>query len=181
MDKKIITGEKSLLLGDSINKAIENNQIAKTYLEKRNKAMTSDTPDIDILHNGVLVRAVQPFMEEFSGGVLINRLDVSTAMAQRLDAMTHNVDEIQEILLIGSFVEESNNNKIIPGRFAKINFNRFKTVRPGKLQGHTDVIYEVPVIEIQGNSYLLIDSRDIEYVIKKENLEKKYYEPIKTE
>lgn len=172
---------KDIVLDQNTNTAIENNQIAKTYLEKRNQSITSPIPKIELLHNNILVRAVQPYMEEFSGGVLINRLDVSSQLADKLEAMTYNVDDIQEILLIGNYVEATDNNKILPGKFAKINFNRFKTVKSGRNQGHTDVIYEVPVVEFDGNKYLLIDSRDIEYLINKEDLDSKHYEPIKVD
>lgn len=171
---EIITNTTGLILDTQAERAMKNNTKLKNYKESRQKRINAPTPEIEVLHSTVLVRAVQPDIAESKSGIIINQYDISDSHALMLEAMTDNVDDIQEILLIGDYVEKTENNKILPGKYAKIDFNRFKTIKAGHNVGHTDVIYQVPTVEFEDNIYMLIDSRDIMYVMNKE-----YYERIK--
>ena len=113
-------------------------------------------------------------MIEKQNGILVNKVIMSHDLAEKMEDMTYNADDIQEILLVGNYVEE-NTPRIKPGKFAKIDYGRFKTVRNGKNQGHTDVVYMIPVVEFNNDLFLLIDSRDIQYVIEKDNVDKRHY------
>ena len=165
---------KDLVLPDNVSKAMTENTLVKNYKSKREKLINSEAPKIELLHNNVLVRAVTPYMIEKQNGILVNKVIMSHDLAEKMEDMTYNADDIQEILLVGNYVEE-NTPRIKPGKFAKIDYGRFKTVRNGKNQGHTDVVYMIPVVEFNNDLFLLIDSRDIQYVIEKDNVDKRHY------
>lgn len=148
----------------------ETSHQVKSYKDNRIKALSAPTPGIEVLHNNVLVRAVGPYIKTKQNGIIVNKLFLSPQLESIFDDMSYPVDDVQEILLIGDYVSSNKESKVRPGMYAKIDFGRFKTVRNGKNMGHTDVFYNIPVESFDGHDYMLIDMRDIRYVMYAESV-----------
>ena len=124
----------------------------------------SPVPEIDLLHSQILVRATPPEIIRTSGsGLIINQV--------KLDKMSQNVSDEQEILAVGQFIldngSESKKEKLKPGRYVKIDFRRFKTLRDNHQAGIVETFYDIPVFTINNHKYIVIDERDILWVFDK--------------
>lgn len=133
----------------------------------------SPVPEVDLLHSQVLVRATPPEIIRSSGsGLIINQVKLDDYLTQdKLDKMSQNVSDEQEILAVGQFIldngSESKKEKLKPGRYVKIDFRRFKTLRDNHQAGIVETFYDIPVFTINNNKYMVIDERDILWAFDK--------------
>lgn len=155
VDPGLIENKQKELIKTSADRAIEK---YKEILEER---LNAPTPDVKIPYSYILTRAVPVKTKEYTEGGLLIGMDVREA--KKLDVMSENVSDEQEVLLKGKYVTEDNGIEVEVGDTVRINFSRYRTVEEGE---HAQVIvgYAVPLYTIDGNKYLLIDSRDVQYV-----------------
>ena len=93
-------------------------------------------------------------------GLIVNQLDVDVRTLKKLAIMTENVDDEQEVMLVGHLVTE---DIVKPGDRVKIDFSRYRRLNDDHTAGVIETSYEIPLYEIDGNEYLLLDVRDVIY------------------
>lgn len=172
INKPLLKSESGLLVDPSV---IENNQkqLIKTSadqaIEKYNNTFKSRSeapiPNVRVPYNNILTRAVPVKTKEYTeSGLLLDSASMDVRMAQKLDAMSDNVADEQEVLLKGPYVKDG--LELEEGDTVKLDFTRYKRVKEG-MHSEVMVYYEIPIHTIDGNQYLLLDARDIQYVIPK--------------
>lgn len=143
-----------------------NNEVFEKYNKRYNKAISAPVPNVKMVYNYILTKAVPPKMEGYTdAGLILNTLEVDIRMAKKLAIMTENVSDEQEVLLVGNHVTK---DIVEPGQSVKIDFRRYRTLNDDHTAGVIETSYEIPLYEIDGNEYLLLDARDIIYVIPEE-------------
>lgn len=147
-------------------KAKEIDSVFDAHQTKMTKAMEAPTPKVKLPYSFVLTRAAPPAMiGKTNGGLILNKLDVDERTLTRLKIMTENVSDKQEVLLKGFNVDD---RVCDIGDTVLIDFKRFRTLNDDHIAGVIETSYEVPVHNIDGEDYLLIDARDIIYAKPKE-------------
>jgi hypothetical protein len=172
INKPLLKSESGLLVDPSV---IENNQkqLIKTSadqaIEKYNTTFKTRSeapiPNVRVPYNNILTRAVPVKTKEYTeSGLLLDSASMDVRMARKLEVMSEAVSDEQEVLLKGPYVKDG--IELEEGDIVKLNFSRYKSVQEGQ---HSEVIvgYEIPLYTIDGNQYLLLDARDIQYVIPK--------------
>lgn len=155
--KKVLPGDKAYL------------DYKKAFDERNNVPV----PKIDLLHSHILVKAVPPEIEHTTqGGLVINKVKLDDYLTEdKLEKMSQNVSDEQEILAVGQFISENasedKKKKLKPGRYVKIDFRRFKTLRDKHASGIIETFYDIPIFTINGYKYMLIDERDVMWVFDK--------------
>lgn len=93
--------------------------------------------------------------------------DSGLVMTSKMDGQ---LNVYQTVVAVGSLIKD-----IKPGDIVRVNFNRYAKAKhvPGKLDADQNVqadnmtyTYEIPMIPIDGQEYLLIQNNDIEYVVE---------------
>lgn len=136
-------------------------------MEKYNKAfleaLNAPVPDIALHYNEVLLRAC-PAEIKTRGNLIYSIGDNDLDIAKKLNSMSHNVDQVQEILLVGSLITAQEREAgLRPGRMAKIKLANFRNLTDQHLPGMIETEYTMPVEKIDGNRYMILDKRDILY------------------
>lgn len=140
-------------------------QVYSAHKEKLDKAMNAPIPDVKIPYNFVLTRAAPPAMiGKTKAGLILNKLDVDDRTLTRMKIMTENVSDKQEVMMMGFNVDP---RVCSVGDTVMIDFRRFRTLNDDHIAGVIETSYEVPLFNIDGEDYLLIDSRDIIYAKEK--------------
>lgn len=84
--------------------------------------------------------------------------------------MDGQLNVYQTVVAVGSLIKD-----IKPGDIVRVNFNRYAKAKhvPGKIDAgentqadNMSYTYEIPMIPIDGEEYLLIQNNDIEYVVE---------------
>lgn len=84
--------------------------------------------------------------------------------------MDGQLNVYQTVIAVGSLIKD-----IKPGDIVRVNFNRYAKAKhvPGKIDAgentqadNMSYTYEIPMIPIDGEEYLLIQNNDIEYVVE---------------
>lgn len=175
MDLILPNKANQLILSQQDSMNIQKNSILKGYETKRNEAINVPTPKIGLLHSEVLVKMVPPRMKEFEGSLLVNKIDVSEQELRTIQSMSESVDFIQEVLLIGQHLESMESYPIKPGDFVYIDYSRFRKMKEDHKPGMVETEIKLPIVGIDGETYMLIDSRDIKYYKKREDMDLSYY------
>lgn len=143
----------------------------KNYNKTYEDAMNAPVPPINIPFNQVLVRAV-PINVKTRSGLIISVSQNDFKTATELDRVSHAVTKYQEILMVGAFVTEAEQEAgIRPGMMAEINFDNYLKVKDNHQAGMLEKAYEIPVRTFNGYKYMLIDKRDIVITFEKGALE----------
>lgn len=141
------------------------NRVYEEHQQKYNESLSAPTPNVKLPYNYVLTRATPPKMiGTTEAGIMINKLDVDERTLTRLAIMTDHVSDIQEVLIVGFNVDPK---VCSPGDLVRIDFRRFRTLNDDHTAGVIETSYEVPVHNIDGHDYLIIDARDIIYAKSK--------------
>lgn len=167
IDQNVLKSESGLYLApDAVESKIKNSTLDeynKVYL----KRLKAPKPDIRVAYNYVLTKAVPPKMiGTTDAGLIINKIDVDNRMLAKLKIMTENVSDEQEVLLTGSLVDPK---VVVPGEIIKIDFKRYRTLNDDHTAGVIETSYEIPIYTIDGEEYLLLDSRDIIFTREKKD------------
>lgn len=136
----------------------------KTYNEKRQAALNAPVPEIQVPFSCVLTKAAGPKMVNAlaSLGLHKDQYEVDERFLAQMKIMNDNVSDEQEIVLVGTLVDEI----FKPGKMAKINFARYRTIRDTN-DGVIQTSYDVPTYNINGHKYIMLDQRDIIWVFDK--------------
>lgn len=171
INKPLLKNESGLLVDPGMIEAQQKSLIKTTAdaaIEKYNKVFKerseAPTPNIKIPYNYILTRAVPVKTKEYSeSGLLLDSSSMDVRMAKRLEVMSDNVSDEQEVLLKGKYVTEDSGIDLDLGDTVKLNFSRYKSVQEGQ---HAEVVigYDIPICTIDGNQYLMIDARDVQYI-----------------
>lgn len=95
--------------------------------------------------------------------------DIYIGNTKILDAksLSKPIDEYQKVICVGSLVRD-----IKVGDLVKINPSRFSvkkhkpgTLNDGVIQDNPIIEYKFDVVELDGTKYLLLQDRDIEYIV----------------
>lgn len=171
INKPLLKNESGLLVDPGMIEA-KQKELTKTTadmaIDKYNKVYKERSeapiPDIKIPYNNILTRAVPVKTKEYSeSGLILDSSSMDVRMAKRLEVMSDNVSDEQEVLLKGKYVTEDNGIELEVGEIVKLNFSRYKSVQEGQ---HQEVVvgYEIPICTIDGNQYLMVDARDVQYI-----------------
>jgi len=135
-------------------------------------ALEAPVPNITLHYNEVLVRAVPPEIKT-KGGIILSSTMSDIQSAKTLESMSHSVDFLQEILMVGRLITEAEQEDgIRPGRIARCKWDRYKTLDDDHTPGMINTSIKVPFERIDGCNYIIIDKRDILYTTdKKESLD----------
>lgn len=177
LNAPLIKSESGLFVDPSViekNNANKNRTAADVAMEKYkaryNKNNNAPVPNIRVPYSYVLTKATPPKMqEETAGGLITNQMEVDLRLAKKLQIMSENVDDQQEVLLCGEHVLKS---VCVPGDIVRINYDKYIRINDDHTAGVIQKSYEIPLYEINGEEYLLIDARDIIYAIPTEKSEK---------
>lgn len=138
------------------------------YKKAYEEAVNAPVPAINLMHSEVLVRACPPKMNHTTkGGIIINDVELDDYLTQdKLDKMSQNVSDEQEVLIVGQWIQDREENypedkKLKPGMKVKIDFRRYKTLKDNHVAGIIETTYDIPMFKIDGHKYLLIDDREI--------------------
>lgn len=168
LNKPVIKNTAGLFVDpDTITQ--QNKTAAELAVEKYNeryvKNINAPTPNIKISYSYILTKAVPPKMTgTTASGLIINQKEVDVRMAKKLEIMSENVSDEQEVLLCGEHVLKS---VCEPGDTVRINYDKYLRLNDDHTSGVIQKGYEIPLYEIDGNEYLLLDARDIIYSIPK--------------
>lgn len=170
LNKPLLKAESGLLLDPSmISEKVKQaekkagDDILEKYNDRVKKAEEAPIPGIRVSYSYILTRAVPPKMKEMTAaGLILNQLDVDVRTLKKLKIMTENVSDEQEVLLVGHHVTPE---IVKPGEVVKIDFRRYKTLNDDHTPGVIETSYEIPLYEINGYEYMLLDARDIIYAI----------------
>ena len=148
-------------------KALDIEQGLEKYNQNVIKALEAPIPNIGLHYNEVLIRAV-PAEIKSKGNLIISTQDTDFKIGDKLNKMSHSVDQIQEILIVGRLItEEEKEAGIRPGRLCKIKLKNFRGIHDSHQPGMIETEYEMPIEVIDGHRYMIIDKRDILYTIDK--------------
>jgi len=165
----VVKDESGLFLDPEVSKQKHTKKAGDDAIEKYQKRYnankTAPTPDITVPYSYILTRATPPETKFITdGGLLLPTIVADVRMLQKLQIMSDNVSDDQEVLIIGPHV--TNGLEVEPGDVVKINYNRYRRLHDSHTPGVIETEYEIPLYEIEGNEYLLIDARDVLYVKK---------------
>lgn len=161
-----IKSESGLFLDPGVVARKANDDVVEKYNKRFVSAMEAPIPNRRVAYSYILTRAVPPKMKgTTAAGIIINQLDVDARTLKKLQIMTENVSDEQEVLLVGHHITK---DILEPGDIAKIDFRKYKTLNDDHTSGVIETSYEIPLYEIDGYEYLLLDARDIIYVTPKE-------------
>jgi len=172
-NQTVVRSEKGLYVDPDIIKLSETKKAESAvelaiekYNERYVKNINAPIPNIKISYSYILTKAAPPKMKGVTkSGLILNELEVDVRMAKKLSIMSENVDDLQEVLLCGEHVLES---VCVPGDVVRINYNKYLQLSDDHQAGVIEKTYDIPLYEIDGNEYLLLDARDIIYSIPKE-------------
>lgn len=157
----VVKAESGLLLDPTLVQKKEDNAVLEKYNTRYNKANSAPTPAIKVAYSYILTKAVPPKMKGFTDtGLIVNQLDVDVRTLKKLAIMTENVSDEQEVLLVGHHITD---DIVSPGDSVKIDFSRYRRLNDDHTAGVIETSYEIPLYEIDGNEYLILDARDIIY------------------
>ena len=173
LKEPLFKAESGLYVGQDVVKSNESKKMKtaadvdlEKYQARYKKNNEAPTPNIRVPYSYVLTKATPPKMQgETAGGLLINQVEIDARMAKKLQIMSENVDDQQEVLLCGEHVLKS---VCIPGDTVRINYDKYIRINDDHTAGVIQKSYEIPLYEINGEEYLLIDARDIIYAIPNE-------------
>lgn len=176
MDIPLIKSESGLYVDPSVieNNVAKNNKTSaenamQKYKDRYDKNSNAPAPNIRVPYSYVLTKATPPKMQdETASGLVTNQMEVDLRLAKKLQIMSENVDDQQEVLLCGEHVLKS---VCVPGDIVRINYDKYIRINDDHTAGVIQKSYEIPLYEINGEEYLLIDARDIIYAIPTENSE----------
>ncbi len=161
LDIPLIKAESGLLVDPNVIQKKQDNEVLEKYNKRYNKAESAPVPNIKVAYSYILTKAVPPKMKGFTDtGLIVNQLDVDVRTLKKLAIMTENVDDEQEVMLVGHLVTD---NIVKPGDRVKIDFSRYRRLNDDHQAGVIETSYEIPLYEIDGNEYLLLDVRDVIY------------------
>jgi len=171
LDRPVLKNESGIFVDPSIIeqkqnilKQTESDHALEKYNKRYTKNLEAPIPNIKVPYSFILTRATPPEMQGYTeSGLLIKEMKVDVRLAKKLAIMSENVSDEQEVLLIGPYVNQG--IELEPGDKVKINYNKYRTLNDDHASGVIETQYEIPLYEIDGNEYLLLDSRDIIYVI----------------
>ncbi len=138
-------------------------------LEEHNKARRNEirapTPGVKVPFSFVMTKAVRPKMINKLASMNLVQLDLEGDEKFKGEApgMVRVVFNEQEIVSVGKNAEE--NFKV--GQLVKIDFRRFTNVRDTNEvapDGQYTKYIDVPIHNIDGHDYIMIDQRDIVWV-----------------
>lgn len=161
LDIPLIKSESGLLIDPNVIQKKQDNEVLEKYNKRYNEAESAPVPNIKVAYSYILTKAVPPKMKGFTDtGLIVNQLDVDVRTLKKLAIMTENVDDEQEVMLVGHLVTEE---IVKPGDRVKIDFSRYRRLNDDHTPGVIETSYEIPLYEIDGNEYLLLDVRDVIY------------------
>lgn len=154
------------LKSENFNNKVDNKiKTLDESLEKYNKnyidALEAPMPDITLPFSQILTRAV-PFEIRTKSGIILNATEANIASA--LNKFSEAIDLTQEILLVGAMAKE-NYSYITANKQVRINPERFRRIKEDHRPGVVELEYVLPVYTINNYKYLIIDVRDILYII----------------
>lgn len=164
VNSPLIKSESGLFVSpDTITK----NVVLDKYNQRYLKNLNAPIPNIKISYSYILTRAVPPKMTGTTeSGLILNQIETDSRMLKKLEIMTENVSDEQEVLLCGEHVL---NSVCEPGDTVRINYDKYLRINDDHTAGVIQKGYEIPLYEIDGNEYLLLDARDVIYSIPKKN------------
>lgn len=161
--KQLIKSESGLFVSPE---TVTQNTILNNYNKRYLGALNAPTPNVKVAYSYILTKAVPPKMVGTTeSGLIINEIQADKRMLKKLEIMTDNVSDEQEVLAVGIHAQDVVN----VGDTIKIDFRRYKTLNDDHTPGVIETSYEIPLYEIEGNEYLILDARDIIYIIPKKD------------
>lgn len=169
INKPVIKNEAGILVDPNLvaqkmnsKYDLELDQYNKRYI-KNNSA---PIPNISVPYSYILVKAVPPKMKGVTeSGLHLAEKEIDVRLAKKLKIMSENVSDEQEVLAMGPYVTEG--LKVSVGDIVKINFDRYRKLHDNHNAGVIEMEYDIPLVIIEDNEYLLIDARDVYYSIPK--------------
>jgi co-chaperonin GroES (HSP10) len=166
LNEPLLKSESGLLVSPEVLEKKNINSSVQKYNERYVKNLNAPTPNIKISYSYILTKAVPPKLNETTAaGIIINEKEVDVRMAKKLEIMSENVSDEQEVLLCGEHVMAS---VCVPGDTVRINYDKYLRLNDDHTAGVIQKGYEIPLYEIDGNEYLILDARDVIYSIPKD-------------
>lgn len=132
----------------------------------KQKALNAPIPNIGMADSSLLLRAVPMIQERSKAGIfMINHSNMNDSTIDKMDKLTHLVEFVQEILVVGDTVPE-HYPSFKPGMFVRIDETRFIKGRYNAANVENELYYDIPVITIDGYEYLMVSASDIMYYLK---------------
>lgn len=167
LNEPMIKSESGLLVSPEVLEKKNINSAVEKYNKRYTQNLNAPTPNIKISYSYILTKAVPPKINETTeSGIIINDKQVDIRMAKKLEIMSENVSDMQEVLLCGEHVLKS---VCVPGDTVRINYDKYLRLNDDHTAGVIQKGYEIPLYEIDGNEYLILDARDVIYSIPKDN------------
>lgn len=165
LNQPLVKSESGLFVDPNVAFKTKQDSVMEKYNEKYLKCLNAPVPNVRVAYSYILTKAVPPKMKGATeSGIILNQLDVDVRMLKKLEIMTENVSDEQEVLLVGHHITD---DIVKPGEIVKIDFRRYRTLNDDHQAGVIETSYEIPMYEIDGHEYLLLDARDIIYAIPK--------------
>lgn len=166
--EKLIHDRKKALVYPGSTLTTEQDKLKEYDIKQqavKEKALNAPIPNIGMPDSSVLLRAVPLLQEATKSGIITMDYDnFNDALISEMSKLTYLVEFIQEVLVVGDTVAE-HYPSIKPGM--KVRFDEGRFIK-GRAAGHGDneLYYDIPVVKIDGYTYLMISASDIMYYLK---------------
>lgn len=165
--KDIEAAKSSNINTKNAQKAFKIEESLEKYNQDYVKALKAPVPNISLHFNEILLRAV-PLEMKSKSGLIINLGEADISIAKKLNRMDTVCQLKQEILMVGDLITEDEQKRgIRPGRMCKYSIKGYRELSDEHLPGMIEAGYSLPIHEIDGYKYMIMDKRDIVYTYDK--------------
>lgn len=169
--------EKGGIIMNEADKLRREYESAQALMESKfEEAKNVEAPNIILPGSQILVTAMPPISERktISGIIVGEEVEGSRMEIDRLKNSTENVTDYQKVLIVGLGAKQYFGDKLNEGDFVKINFNRYRSLADGSMDGRVNTTYRIPTTIIEGKMYMILDYLDIFYIQKPEFVDPKF-------